>query len=321
MDPWCAGGAALRRRHEVQWIATDYVRSQRKTKRNPRGKIKTKTKNKKKTNIDVTVTFPDKLYDNAGGTSGPRPAAEEGEGQGRRGRTRRRSSGCGARSSRPMRRRRSTRGISSTWSPRLRARRSRRGGRSSWMTDGLDMCSCKRGFFTLRDCGNPATTSCELCTRRVCDEHLAPRVDTRVCVECAAKQDEGQTPQAQAQQAGAVAPGSRRRPAAGGGAAALGQPESRTRTRSWPATTLPLPPSLLQRLGLLPVVVGHLRPVLQRLRVPLLRRRQRRRRWGRVRRLLSTAAPLWLTETYPPSRGGMAESCDRIVRGAARGAA
>jgi glycosyltransferase involved in cell wall biosynthesis len=24
--------------------------------------------------------------------------------------------------------------------------------------------------------------------------------------------------------------------------------------------------------------------------------------------------PLWLTETYPPSRGGMAESCDRIVR-------
>jgi glycogen(starch) synthase len=25
--------------------------------------------------------------------------------------------------------------------------------------------------------------------------------------------------------------------------------------------------------------------------------------------------PLWLTETYPPSRGGMAQSCDRIVRG------
>jgi hypothetical protein len=23
---------------------------------------------------------------------------------------------------------------------------------------------------------------------------------------------------------------------------------------------------------------------------------------------------LWLTETYPPSRGGMAQSCDRIVR-------
>ena len=27
---------------------------------------------------------------------------------------------------------------------------------------------------------------------------------------------------------------------------------------------------------------------------------------------------LWLTETYPPSRGGMAQSCDRIVRGLRR---
>jgi hypothetical protein len=68
----------------------------------------------------------------------------------------------------------------------------------------LDVCACKRGFFTLRDCGNPATTSCQLCTRRVCDEHLAPRVDTRVCVECAAKQEEGQQPGTaqQAQQLG-----------------------------------------------------------------------------------------------------------------------
>jgi hypothetical protein len=71
MDPWCAGGAAFVDGTQVQWIATDYVRSQRKTKRNPRGKIKTKTKRKKKTNIDVTVTFPDKLYDKAEGTSGP----------------------------------------------------------------------------------------------------------------------------------------------------------------------------------------------------------------------------------------------------------
>jgi hypothetical protein len=71
MDPWCAGGAAFVDGTQVQWIATDYVRSSKKTKRNPRGKIKTKTKNKKKTNIDVTVTFPDKLYDAAQGTSGP----------------------------------------------------------------------------------------------------------------------------------------------------------------------------------------------------------------------------------------------------------
>ena len=66
----------------------------------------------------------------------------------------------------------------------------------------LDLCSCKRGFFTLRDCGNPATTSCELCTRRMCDEHMAARIGARVCVECAAKQEEGQDPAATAQAAG-----------------------------------------------------------------------------------------------------------------------
>jgi hypothetical protein len=55
---------------------------------------------------------------------------------------------------------------------------------------GLDPCACKRGFFTLRDCSNTATTTCSLCSRRVCDEHLAPRIDTKVCVECAARQEE-----------------------------------------------------------------------------------------------------------------------------------
>ena len=55
---------------------------------------------------------------------------------------------------------------------------------------GLDMCACKRGFFTLRDCGQSATTTCGICSRRVCDEHLAPRVDAKVCVECAARQAE-----------------------------------------------------------------------------------------------------------------------------------
>lgn len=55
---------------------------------------------------------------------------------------------------------------------------------------GLDRCACKRGFYTLRDCGNQATTTCSICSRRVCDEHLAPRVDAKVCVECAARQEE-----------------------------------------------------------------------------------------------------------------------------------
>jgi hypothetical protein len=65
---------------------------------------------------------------------------------------------------------------------------------------GIDQCACKRGFFTLRDCGNTATSTCSICSRRVCDEHLAPRVDTKVCVECAAKQEEGQAAAAQPEQ-------------------------------------------------------------------------------------------------------------------------
>jgi hypothetical protein len=55
---------------------------------------------------------------------------------------------------------------------------------------GIDLCACKRGFYTLRDCGRPATSACSLCSRRVCDEHLAPRIDTQVCTECAARQEE-----------------------------------------------------------------------------------------------------------------------------------
>jgi hypothetical protein len=73
-------------------------------------------------------------------------------------------------------------------------------------TSGLDRCACKRGFFTLRDCENAATTTCSLCSRRVCDEHLAPRIDTKVCVECAARQEEGGTPGAYGAVAGAAGP-------------------------------------------------------------------------------------------------------------------
>ena len=62
---------------------------------------------------------------------------------------------------------------------------------------GLDPCACMRGFFTLRDCSNTATTTCSICSRRVCDEHLAPRVDVKVCAECAARQaEEGAAPSA-----------------------------------------------------------------------------------------------------------------------------
>jgi hypothetical protein len=51
-------------------------------------------------------------------------------------------------------------------------------------------CACKRGFFTLRDCENAAAATCGMCGRGVCHDHLAPRVDAVVCVECAARQEE-----------------------------------------------------------------------------------------------------------------------------------
>lgn len=51
-------------------------------------------------------------------------------------------------------------------------------------------CACKRGFFTLRDCGNAGVSVCSICARPVCAEHTAQRVDAQVCVECAARQEE-----------------------------------------------------------------------------------------------------------------------------------
>jgi hypothetical protein len=55
---------------------------------------------------------------------------------------------------------------------------------------GLDLCACKRGFFTLRDCANSATGTCSLCSRRICPEHITA---AGVCVECAAKRSEDES--------------------------------------------------------------------------------------------------------------------------------
>lgn len=85
---------------------------------------------------------------------------------------------------------------------------------------GLDQCACKRGFFTLRDCGQGATTTCSVCSRRVCGEHLAPRVDVAVCAECAARQDEEAA-------GGAGAAGPPPGTAAAAGAVGLGPPLER----------------------------------------------------------------------------------------------
>jgi hypothetical protein len=61
-DPWFQGHAHFADGAHVNFVVTDHVRSTKKTKRNPRGKIKTKVKNKKKTEVAVTLTVPTRNY-------------------------------------------------------------------------------------------------------------------------------------------------------------------------------------------------------------------------------------------------------------------
>ena len=61
-DPWFQGNAHFADGAHVNFVVTDQVKSTKKTKRNPRGKIKTKVKNKKKTEVAVTLSVPSKNY-------------------------------------------------------------------------------------------------------------------------------------------------------------------------------------------------------------------------------------------------------------------
>jgi hypothetical protein len=62
-DPWIEVHATFADGTDVVFTVIDHVRSSRKTKRTPRGKIKTKTKAKKKTELAVTLTFTKRNYD------------------------------------------------------------------------------------------------------------------------------------------------------------------------------------------------------------------------------------------------------------------
>ena len=46
-------------------------------------------------------------------------------------------------------------------------------------------CEAKRGFFTLYDCGKPATKTCSLCQRSLCGEHFPKQLNC--CIECEAE--------------------------------------------------------------------------------------------------------------------------------------
>jgi hypothetical protein len=72
-DPWLTAHAQFADGSDVRLTVTDNVRSSKKTKRNPRGKIKTKTKYKVKTKLDAAVVFTGSNY-RAGATEQSAPA-------------------------------------------------------------------------------------------------------------------------------------------------------------------------------------------------------------------------------------------------------
>lgn len=48
------------------------------------------------------------------------------------------------------------------------------------------ICTARRGFLTLSDCGEPAATSCANCGQPVCAAHLSSRSGFTNCLECSA---------------------------------------------------------------------------------------------------------------------------------------
>jgi hypothetical protein len=62
VDPWMSAEAVLVDGTKLSWSVTDRIRERKKTKRNPRGKIKTKTKYTKKTDVEVSLALRTKAY-------------------------------------------------------------------------------------------------------------------------------------------------------------------------------------------------------------------------------------------------------------------
>ncbi len=54
----------------------------------------------------------------------------------------------------------------------------------------MNDCECKSGFYSLRDCGQPATAQCQVCNRAMCREHAAPQSLYAQCRDCWARQQQ-----------------------------------------------------------------------------------------------------------------------------------
>ena len=48
----------------------------------------------------------------------------------------------------------------------------------------MQTCRARRGFFSLRDCGERAAKQCALCARPMCSPHLSPQSGFTRCLDC-----------------------------------------------------------------------------------------------------------------------------------------
>ena len=48
----------------------------------------------------------------------------------------------------------------------------------------MEKCRAKRGFFSLRDCGEMSVKQCALCSRPMCSQHLSPMSGFTRCLDC-----------------------------------------------------------------------------------------------------------------------------------------
>jgi len=62
VDPWMSAEAVLVDGTKLSWTVIDRIRERKKTKKNPRGKIKTKTKYTKKTDLEVSLALRTKTF-------------------------------------------------------------------------------------------------------------------------------------------------------------------------------------------------------------------------------------------------------------------
>ena len=58
----------------------------------------------------------------------------------------------------------------------------------------MSRCTIKRGFLTLRECGEPATGVCRTCGRPACAAHLVHDLTGALCAECSAERSSGNGP-------------------------------------------------------------------------------------------------------------------------------